>query len=126
MRYLILILVAFLIGCDQPKTGKDHIKPTFDRTGLPIVTTTYYYDSVEDVMAAYRDFYQLPKSQRIPRLYGFAVWPEWRDEDGNRVEFVDNLWCQIHSIRPIRIDDLGTLTHGHEGVHCVFGEYHND
>lgn len=122
MKYLILLLIVLLCGCDD--FGGTEIKPTMDRTGLPIVTTTYYYDSVEEVMAAYREFYDISKHKDIPRIFGFAVWPEWVNVDGNSVELVDELWCQIHSIRPVKIEDQGTLTHGHEGVHCVLGNYH--
>lgn len=118
--------MVLLYGCDNAGYDSDVIKPTIDRTGLPIVTTTYYYDSVEEVMAAYREFYDIPKHKQIPRLFGFAVWPEWVDADGNSVELVDELWCEIHSVRPVKIDDQGTLTHGHEGVHCVLGDYHPD
>lgn len=125
MKRLFLFLFIFLYGCDN-NNDANLIKPTMDRTGLPIVTTTYYYDSVEEVMAAYRAFHGIPKNRHIPRLKGFALWPEWIDEEGNTVEFTGDLWCEIHSIRPVRIDDAGTLTHGHEGVHCVLGSYHKD
>lgn len=126
MKYLIIILVVLLVGCDNNTGGGEVIKPTIDRTGMPIITTTYYYDSVEDVMDAYRDFYELPRTKPVERILGFAAWPAWRDEDGNVVERTDGLWCEIHSIRPKRTNDQGTLTHGHEGVHCVYGSYHRD
>lgn len=32
--------------------------------------------------------------------------------------------CEIHALRPIRVDDERTRVLGHEFLHCLIGYYH--
>lgn len=49
-----------------------------------------------------------------PNLLG---WSGWNTN-------MDNFYCEIHTVRPKRVDDNVTMTIGHEFVHCVYGRYH--
>jgi hypothetical protein len=119
---LILAALIALTSCDI--ANKEPLKGSIDRTGKPIVTTVYFYDSVEDVQRKYREIHDVPRDQKIGQV-GFARWAEYRDAQGRPVENGDEpLTCEIHTVRPQQIDDSATLTLGHEMLHCVIGSYH--
>lgn len=121
--FKIIIFLLLLGGCDnitnQPLNG------SIDRTGKQIITTIYFYDTLQEVHDKYREIHNLPKDAKLQGLQGFARWPEFRDEEGKPIER-DNqsLTCVIHTLKPTKIDDDATLTLGHEMLHCIIGTYH--
>jgi hypothetical protein len=123
MKILTLLLITFLLtSCDV--SNKKELKGSIERTGLPITTTVYFYESVEDVQRKYREIHKLSKDQKIGQV-GFARWPEFRDAQGQPVDDPSQpLTCEIHTVRPKKIDDSDTLTLGHEMLHCIIGTYH--
>lgn len=125
MKYFIFVVLVILLlfGCD-PVEHRESVKKTIDRTELPIEVRVYFYESVEEVTEAYRNIHGIDSNIAVPMLYGFASWPQWYDADSNPVELKDQFWCEIHSIQPINVNDQGTLTLGHEMLHCLYGTYH--
>lgn len=127
MKIIIAVLAAAVllsvVSC-EPNQGEP-VVPVFDRTEVPMVVTVHLYDSVAAVTRAYRQHHGIPARTAIPSIQGFAVWPQWRLPDGTWVQHNDQLECEIHSVRPTRVDDNATVTLGHELLHCVYGNYHD-
>lgn len=123
MKILIPILLALflLLGCEP---AGEKIKSTLDRSEYPITVTVYFYDSQNDLMRRYRELHNLGSRDEVPKLWGFAQWPEWQDQAGTTVEQPELFSCDIHSMRPKIVDDTPTLTLGHELLHCIYGSYH--
>lgn len=123
LSIIVLATLAFLfVGC-EPHKGEP-VVATIDRTGQPIEVVVFFYDNINEVTRVYREKHNLPRNAEMPRPLGFAMWPEWFDEDGNRVEQPELFRCEIHTIRPTHVDDDPTLTLGHELLHCLYGSYH--
>lgn len=127
MKKLLLLGVAvvgimyFTISC-QP--SGERVEKSFDRTQVPVKVTVFFYPNNRAVTTEYRIRHDIPSTSPFPGVEGFAVWPEWRDEDGNPVEKPDELECEIHSVMPRSVDDNATMTLGHELLHCLYGSYH--
>lgn len=123
MKKLLYILPLFLLmSCDR--LNDRPVIGSVDRAGKPITTTVYFYDTVEEVQAKFREVHNLPHNYKT-NVQGFARWPEYRDHYGKPVADGNNpLDCEIHTVRPRKIDDEATLTLGHEMLHCVIGTYH--
>lgn len=118
---MLLGVTLFLSAC-EPR--KEPIEKKLDRTGQPIQITTFVYSSQRELDAA---FAARHSNENDPHSrYGFAIWYEWRDADGNLVEKDEEKVCEIHILEPKYIDDEATLTLGHEMLHCLYGSYHNE
>ena len=116
----LLSLIAFY-ACDNNTSRK--IDEKFDRSGQLIKIKVHYFSNETDLKKEYQRLNQVPLS-RVPDQYGFAQWPEWKDEEGNKVEKPELFRCDIYIMRPERIDDNNVLTLGHEMVDCLHGSYH--
>jgi len=80
----------------------------------------HFYDSSREVTDKYKELRDIPRIRRIPERDGFAIWTEWTGEKSE-----DEIYtCEIHTLRPNKIDDNATMTLGHEMLHCIFGTYH--
>ena len=114
---VVFIATAFLLGsCEQG----EQVEPTFDRSGLIVETKVKVHDRLRDMHNAYKDVHNLPNSHDLTGLQGFAVWYEFPNGKPS-----DELYtCEIHIVRPSRVDDNNTLTLGHEMLHCIYGSYH--
>lgn len=113
--------IVLLSAC-EPR--KERVEKVHDRTGHPIIVTVHIYDTQRELDQAYRDLHGISRRDDHDRRYGFAVWPEWRDRDGNPVNEGGEWTCEIHILEPRFVDDDRTLTLGHEMVHCIYGSYH--
>lgn len=119
---VILILLGFLSGCDF---ARERITPTIDREGAPFTVQIYFYDTPQQVTKKYRQIHGIAPESPIQLRDGFAIWPEWRNPvTGAAVELSDSFECEVHTARPMHVDDTATLILGHEILHCVYGLYH--
>lgn len=125
IKFLLLsITTLFLTSCDVIKT--EPLKGTLERSGKPIITTIYFYNSVEEVQDKFREVHNLSKNHRT-NVEGFSRWPEFRDSNGKPLsDDGQTLTCTIYTVRPTSIDDNATLTLGHELLHCIIGTYHKE
>lgn len=125
-KILLLVLVIGAIVFTISKIGPqgERVDQTHDRSETPIKITVYFYPNNSAVTTEYRIRHNIPRTNPFPGVEGFAIWPEWIGEDGNRIEKTDELECEIHSVRPKTVDDNATLTLGHELLHCLYGSYH--
>lgn len=112
----------FLLGSCDPQ--KEQVVQKFDRTEMPIQVTVFFYPNRSAVTTEYRLRHNIPRTSPFPTVDGFAIWPETRDEDGNVLNRVGDLVCEIHTVQPKGVDDNATLTLGHELLHCLYGSYH--
>ena len=114
-----LIIIAASLVLTSCENG-EQVEPTFDRSGLIVETKVTVYDRLRDMHNAYKDVHDLPNSHDLTGLQGFAVWYEF--PNGKPKD--ENYTCEIHIVRPTRVDDTRTLTLGHEMLHCIYGSYH--
>ena len=98
------------------------LEGSVNRENQPIEITVTFYDSPAEVTKKFKEINNIPTLRRIPLRQGFAVWEEWIDENGKPNDEIYT--CQIHTIRPLRIDDSATTILGHELLHCIYGSYH--
>lgn len=106
-RYFFAALIlAILTGCTA------EVQPEFDRSEKIITTKVYLYDNESQVTEAY-------KNHVGPANFDGQIrrgWSGWSLDAPYQ--------CEIHSVRPSRIDDTHTTTLGHELLHCLQGSYH--
>lgn len=127
MKKLLLLVVAVagiafaVVSCNP--VG-ERVEKNFDRTETPVKITVFFYPNNSAVTTEYRIRHDIPRSSPFPGVEGFAVWPEWRDKDGNPIEKKDEFECEIHAVQPKSVDDNATMTLGHELLHCLYGSYH--
>lgn len=115
-----LIIVVLMSGVTSCSSEREPVQGSIDRTGQPIVVTTYFYDNVREVQAMYAQVHDVPRRDIPDGLQGFARWPEWTQAEPENAVYE----CEIHTVRPQRVDDRHTLTLGHELLHCIIGTYH--
>lgn len=101
-----LCLVA-VVAC----APASNIDPEFDRSGQTLRIKVVFHDSLADVQRAKK---AATGDQVDPGLVGWAGWNN------------ESTYCEIHTVRPKRIDDSTTMTIGHEFLHCVYGRYHGE
>jgi len=119
---IIFIGTGLFTGCDR---GKPLITPTIDREGVPITLTVFFYNTPQQVTTKYRQINNIDPSSHVQLRDGFAVWSEWRDEQGNSVTDPEQeLTCEVHTAQPRRLEDQATMILGHEILHCIYGSYH--
>ena len=105
-KLLFATLLFLLVGC------KPAVDPEFDRSEKIITTKVYLYDNETEVTLAYKNFVGEDNFDGSIR----RGWSGWSREAPYQ--------CEIHSVRPSRIDDTHTTTLGHELLHCLQGSYH--
>jgi hypothetical protein len=124
-KVLLLLPLLFLASCERGEP----VKPLLNREGKEITVTVYAYPTQKDVTQIYIERHDLSagEAQNLAPRKGFSQWPEWRDTDGKAIENPNGrLTCEIHSVKPTKVDDDATMTLGHELAHCLYGEYHKD
>lgn len=114
-----LVIVATALLLNSCENG-ERVEPTFDRSGTVVETRVNVHDRLRDMHNAYRDVHDLSISHDLTGLQGFAVWYEFPNGKPNNESYT----CEIHIVRPTRVDDSYTLTLGHEMLHCIYGSYH--
>jgi len=122
MKIFVAILLSLLLmSC----TNNDSLKGSIDRSSKPIATTVYFYQSIDEVQKKFRELHNLSSSEKVS-IQGFAQWPEFRDNNGQPIEDDSKpLTCEIHIVKPQKVDDEATTTLGHEMLHCIIGTYHS-
>jgi len=129
MKNILLLLVAVFVVILTMMHMSPHgeeIEQKFDRTETPMEITVFLYPNNAAVTTEYRLRHNIPRTSAFPTVEGFAMWPEWRDKDGNPTDGSGNIKCEIHSVKPRKVDDTATLTLGHELLHCLYGSYHRE
>jgi hypothetical protein len=112
---IVLIAHGLLI---QPGSAVELIKPTFDVRDMRLLiryVSTGHLVQLQSRYGANVDRRELRQNYR----HGFSILKTNR-ETGART-------CEIYlpnEHRPDKVDDNGTLTLGHELLHCMLGDYH--
>jgi hypothetical protein len=112
-----IVLIAQALTA-QPAAATDAIKPTLDVQDMRIVVSyvsTGELVRLQSKFGAHIDRRELRQDYR----HGFSILKTNR-ETGART-------CEIYlpnEHRPAKVDDNGTLTLGHELLHCMLGAYH--
>lgn len=114
---IVMIICVMITACT---TEDPIIEGSIDRVGQEIKVTTHFYDNPSDLRRKYAIVHNVSLRLVDNGLQGFAVWHEWPNGEPENTEFE----CQIHSIKPKRIDDRHVTTLGHELLHCLYGTYH--
>jgi hypothetical protein len=113
-----LIFALSLAVAQRPVQAGELLKPTLDINDMRIVVT---YVSTGELVKLQRQYGSNVDLREIRQDYrhGFSILKTHR-ETGART-------CEIYlpnDKRPREVDDEGTLTLGHEFLHCMRGEYH--
>jgi hypothetical protein len=102
----------------QPLCASDVIKPTLDIQDMRVMVSYVSTDELVQLQWKYGvDIDQ--RELRQDHRHGFSILKTNR-ETGART-------CEIYlpkERRPDKVDDDGTLTLGHELLHCMLGNYH--
>jgi hypothetical protein len=106
------------IPCATPALGSEPIKPTLDFADFRLVVA---YVSTNELMDLQRRHSVLPELRDVRQSsrHGFSILK--RDQKTGLVT------CEVYlpnAKRPRLVDDDGTLTLGHELLHCMLGDYH--
>lgn len=97
------------------------IEGSVNRVAEPITISVFFYNTPQQVTEKYKEIEGISRIRRVSLRDGFAVWTEWRGGD----KPVDELYtCEIHTLKPRRIDGPRTTLLGHELLHCIIGTYH--
>lgn len=111
------VFVACLI-LGQPSWGNELIKPTLDVQDLRLVVNYVSTGELVKLQREYGKHIDL-RDVRQDHRHGFSILKTDR-ETGART-------CEVYlpkEQRPGEVDDDGTLTLGHELLHCMLGDYH--
>lgn len=113
-----LIFAGSLVLPDGPVHGGEVLKPTLDLNDMRILVT---YVSTGELVKLQRRFGANVDLREIRQDYrhGFSIL-KTNSETGART-------CVIYlpsAQQPREVDDEGTLTLGHELLHCMRGNYH--
>ena len=112
---LALIAGAWLA---QPLWANEVIKPTLDVQDLRLVVNYVSTGELVQLQRAWGKHIDL-RDVRQDHRHGFSILKTNR-ETGART-------CEVYlpnEQRPGEVDDDGTLTLGHELLHCMLGDYH--
>lgn len=125
---IIALAIVLSYGLSSCQEGGERIVPTIDRVGEDILVRVYFYNSSREVTAMYRQLHNIPRNNPMPEMLGFAMWPEWRNQEGESASRPDDeaYECEIHTTQPRFVNDNATMTLGHELLHCVWGSYHRE
>ena len=113
-----LVFAVSLALLQRPVQGGEVLKPTLDVNDMRIVVT---YVSTGELVNLQRKYGANVDRRDIRQdhRHGFSILKTNR-ETGART-------CEIYlpnDQRPREVDDEGTLTLGHELLHCMRGDYH--
>ena len=115
-----LLLAVWLAQAALPVRvfAGETIRATLDASDMRIVVSyvsTGQLVNLQSQFGAHIDRREIRQDYR----HGFSILKTNRDT-GART-------CEIYlpnDQRPLRVDDLGTMTLGHELLHCMLGDYH--
>ena len=115
-RIVIVLIAHGLVA--QPAFATDVIKPTLAIEDMRVLVN---YVSTGELVQLQSKFGRHIDRREIRQDYrhGFSILKTNR-ETGART-------CEIYlpnDQRPAKVDDDGTLTLGHELLHCMLGDYH--
>jgi hypothetical protein len=115
---LCLVFAGSVVLPEGPVQSGEMLKPTLDVDDMRVVVT---YVSTNEIVKLQRKFGANVDLREIRQDYrhGFSILKTNR-ETGART-------CEIYlpnDQRPRQVDDEGTLTLGHELLHCMRGSYH--
>ena len=117
MRIVTVLILQGLLA--QPTTASETISPTLHVQDMRVIVS--YVSNTEFAQLQWK--YGAPIDLRDVRQgqyrHGFSILKTDR-ETGART-------CEIYlpnEQRPGKVDDDGTLTLGHELLHCMLGNYH--
>jgi hypothetical protein len=102
----------------QPLSASEVIKPTLDVQDLRLVVNYVSTGELVQLQRKYGKHIDLRDVAQNHR-HGFSILKTNR-ETGART-------CEVYlssEQRPDEVDDAGTLTLGHELLHCMLGDYH--
>ena len=115
MLHLALIAQALLV---RSVLAGESIKPTMDFHDMRVVVTYVSTGELVNLQARYGSHIDR-RDIRQGHRRGFSILKRSRETDA--------LTCEIYlpnGQRPSEVDDEGTLTIGHELLHCMLGDYH--
>jgi len=112
--------LAFVAGAllAQPLSANEGIKPTLDVQDMRLVVSYVSTGELVKLQRRYGAHIDL-RDVRQDHRHGFSILKTNR-ETGART-------CEVYlpnEQRPDEVDDAGTLTLGHELLHCMIGDYH--
>ena len=112
---LAVVASALLAG---PAWANEVIKPTLDVQDMRLVVSYVSTGELVQLQRKYGAQVDL-RDVRQDHRHGFSILKTNR-ETGART-------CEVYlptEQRPDEVDDAGTLTLGHELLHCMLGDYH--
>lgn len=115
LAFLFAVSVALL---EVPVQAGEALKPTLDINDMRIVIAYVSTNELANLQSKYGGRIDLREIRQDYR-HGFSILKTNR-ETGART-------CEIYlpnDQRPREVDDEGTLTLGHELLHCMRGNYH--
>jgi hypothetical protein len=115
LAFLFAVSVALL---EVPVQAGEALKPTLDINDMRIVIAYVSTNELANLQSKYGGRIDLREIRQDYR-HGFSILKTNR-ETGART-------CEIYlpnDQRPREVDDEGTLTLGHELLHCMLGDYH--
>ena len=112
-----LALIASVLLA-QAVSANEVIKPTLDVQDMRVVVN---YVSIGDLAELQRNYgaHIDRRDVRQNLRHGFSILRTNRDTGARTCE----IYLPNHR-RPDKVDDTGTLTLGHELLHCMLGDYH--
>ena len=118
MRPTVHLAILTLAPLSGPVLGGELIKPTLEVNDMRVVVT---YLSTGDLVNLQRQYGAHIDRREIRQDYrhGFSILKTNRETRART--------CEIYlpsEKRPREVDDEGTLTLGHELLHCMRGDYH--
>jgi hypothetical protein len=116
MRPLVIAMVAQAL--QMPLSAGELIKPTLNANDMRVVVSYVSINELTELQRKNGDHIDM-RDIRQDHRNGFSILKTNR-ETGSRT-------CEIYlpsDQRPRTRDDKGTLTLGHELLHCMFGDYH--
>lgn len=112
------LVFALLALVQRPAQGGEVLKPTLDVNEMRVVVAYVSTNELVNLQRKYGAGIDLREIRQDYR-HGFSILKTNR-ETGART-------CEIflpNDQRPRHVDDKGTLTLGHELLHCMRGDYH--
>jgi hypothetical protein len=102
----------------RPLLAAGAIEPTLDLHDLRVVVSYVSVGELVNLQVRYGGHVDRREIRQDHR-HGFSILKTNRDTGARTCEI-----CLPNAQRPLQIDDEGTLTLGHELLHCMLGDYH--
>ncbi len=106
MKLFIILLLLFNFNLQA-----NQIQKTFDRTGVEINLTVNLYKN---------------KSEMHKHLNALGYKSLKYSNNGIAIIYKTSNNCIIFAVEPARLNDKNTTVLGHELLHCIYGEYHQN